>query len=95
MRILVTGGTGYIGSHTVLSLLEAGHEVVVIDNLANSSEESLRRVAELSGQDRRRSTTWTSLDEAAVDAVFAAARGRRRHPLRRAQGRRRIRRRSR
>jgi UDP-glucose 4-epimerase len=50
MRILVTGGTGYIGSHTVLSLQEAGHEVVVIDNLVNSSEESLRRVAELSGK---------------------------------------------
>ena len=44
MRILVTGGTGYIGSHTVLSLLETGHEVVVVDNLVNSSEESLRRV---------------------------------------------------
>jgi nucleoside-diphosphate-sugar epimerase len=49
MRILVTGGTGYIGSHTVLSLQEAGHEVVVIDNLVNSSEES-RRVAGLSGK---------------------------------------------
>jgi UDP-glucose 4-epimerase len=49
MRILVTGGTGYIGSHTVLSLQEAGHEVVVIDNLVNSSEESLR-VAGLSGK---------------------------------------------
>ena len=50
MKILVTGGTGYIGSHTVLSLQEAGHDVVVIDNLVNSSEESLRRVAELSGK---------------------------------------------
>ena len=37
MRILVTGGTGYIGSHTTLALLEAGHDVVVLDNLANSS----------------------------------------------------------
>jgi UDP-glucose 4-epimerase len=50
MRILVTGGTGYIGSHTVLSLQEAGHEVVVVDNLVNSSEESLRRVAERGGR---------------------------------------------
>ena len=52
MRILVTGGTGYIGSHTTLALLEAGHDVVVLDNLANSSEESLRRVAELTGRER-------------------------------------------
>jgi UDP-glucose 4-epimerase len=50
MRILVTGGTGYIGSHTTLALLEAGHDVVVVDNLANSSEESLRRVQELANR---------------------------------------------
>ena len=47
MRILVTGGAGYIGSDTVLELLLAGHEAVVVDNLSNSSEESLRRVLEL------------------------------------------------
>ncbi|MDQ0709495.1 UDP-glucose 4-epimerase [Arthrobacter woluwensis] len=50
MTILVTGGSGYIGSHTVLALQEAGHDVVVMDNLSNSSEESLRRVAQLSGK---------------------------------------------
>lgn len=50
MRILVTGGAGYIGSHTVLLLLEAGHHVEVLDNLSNSSRESLLRVAELAGQ---------------------------------------------
>ncbi len=50
MKVLVTGGAGYIGSHTVLELLNAGHEVCVVDNLSNSSEESLRRVAELTGR---------------------------------------------
>ncbi len=49
-KILVTGGAGYIGSHTCLLLLEAGFEVVVIDNLSNSSLESLRRVEKLTGQ---------------------------------------------
>ena len=71
MKILVTGGTGYIGSHTVLSLQEAGHDVVVIDNLVNSSEESLRRVAELSGKTAEFHNV-DLVDEAAVDSVFAS-----------------------
>lgn len=49
-KILVTGGAGYIGSHTCLLLLEAGYDVVVVDNLCNSSLESLRRVEKLSRQ---------------------------------------------
>ena len=50
MKILVTGGTGYIASHTVVELLNAGHDVVVIDNLSNSNALSLSRVAEITGK---------------------------------------------
>lgn len=50
MRVLVTGGAGYIGSHTCLELQQAGHQVVVIDNLSNSREDALRRVGEITGQ---------------------------------------------
>ncbi len=49
-KILITGGAGYIGSHTALELLNAGYEVVVYDNLSNSSSESLKRVEELTGK---------------------------------------------
>lgn len=50
MNILLTGGAGYIGSHTIIELDKAGHSVVVVDNLVNSSEESLRRVAQITGK---------------------------------------------
>ena len=50
MAILVTGGAGYIGSHTCVELLNAGYEVVVIDNLYNSSEEALKRVEKITGK---------------------------------------------
>ncbi len=49
-KILVTGGAGYIGSHTCIELLNSAHEVVVLDNLLNSAEESLHRVQELTGK---------------------------------------------
>jgi UDP-glucose 4-epimerase len=49
-RLLVTGGAGYIGSHTIVEFLAAGHEVVCLDNYANSSPEALRRVAEIAGR---------------------------------------------
>jgi len=51
MKILVTGGAGYIGSHTLIELLEDGHHVVVLDNLINSNEESLQRVRKITGQE--------------------------------------------
>jgi UDP-glucose 4-epimerase len=51
MRVLVTGGAGFIGSHTVVSLLEAGHEPVVVDNLSNARHSVMGRVAELSGSE--------------------------------------------
>ncbi|MBP8926907.1 MAG: UDP-glucose 4-epimerase GalE [Pseudomonadales bacterium] len=51
MRILVTGGAGYIGSHTCVELLSDEHEVVVIDNLSNSSVQALNRVRDISGRD--------------------------------------------
>ena len=51
MSVLITGGAGYIGSHTCVELLEAGYEVVVIDNLCNSSAKSLERVKQITGKD--------------------------------------------
>ena len=71
MKILVTGGAGYIGSHTVLELLKAGHDVVVVDNLCNSSEESLKRVEKLAGKTVKFFNVDIR-DEAALDKVVAA-----------------------
>lgn len=51
MEILITGGSGYIGSHTVVELLKNDHEVVVVDNLSNSSPKSLKRVGEITSKD--------------------------------------------
>ncbi len=50
MRVLLAGGAGYIGSHTALALLNAGHDVIIVDNYCNSSPESVRRVEEIAGR---------------------------------------------
>ena len=69
MKILTTGGAGYIGSHTCVELLQAGHEVAVVDNLSNSKQESLNRVQKITG----RSLSFYRvdlLDKAALAEVF-------------------------
>ena len=50
MLILVTGGAGYIGSHTIIELIHAGHDVIAVDNLCNSSGESIRRAEKITGK---------------------------------------------
>lgn len=70
-NILVTGGAGFIGSHTCVEFLENGYEVVVLDNLCNAKEESIRRIEKITGK----SVTFCKADirdEAAVRAVFSA-----------------------
>ncbi len=71
MKILVTGGSGYIGSHTVLELLEAGHEVTVIDNLSNSCAESLTRVKNITGRNSLSFHKTDILDRAGMERIFA------------------------
>jgi UDP-glucose 4-epimerase len=72
MKILVTGGAGYIGSHTCLELLKDGYEVVVVDNLSNSKEESLKRVQGLAGKTLVFHEV-DLLDKKSLDAVFSGA----------------------
>ena len=69
MKILVTGGAGYIGSHACVELLNAGYEVVVVDNLSNSKEEALRRVQEITGKSLKFYKA-DLLDAEALDTIF-------------------------
>ena len=70
MSILVTGGAGFIGSHTVVELQDAGYDVVVVDNLSNSSEKSLERVSAITGKPV---TFYKAdiLDREALEEIFA------------------------
>ena len=78
MAILVTGGAGYIGSHTCVELLEAGFEVVVVDNLENSSKRSLERIQAITGKSvifyqndvRDLTAMQTIFQENTIDAVI-------------------------
>ena len=69
MGILVTGGAGYIGTHTCVELLNAGYEIVVVDNFSNSKPEALNRVREITGKDF---TFYEAdlLDKEALNKIF-------------------------
>ncbi len=69
MRILVTGGAGYIGSHACVSLLETGNEVIVVDNLSNSKMESISRVEQITGKNIQFHKT-DLLDASGLDGLF-------------------------
>ena len=71
MAILVAGGAGYIGSHTCVELLNAGYEVVVVDNLYNSSEEALKRVEQITGKTVKFYEADV-LDREALEKIFDA-----------------------
>ena len=70
MNILVTGGTGYIGSHTCVALLERGHSVIIADNLSNSKAEVVKKIKQITGK----GIVFYQVDvteEAATDAIFS------------------------
>jgi UDP-glucose 4-epimerase len=71
MNILVTGGAGYIGSHTIVELQAAGHDVVVVDNLSNSSRESIRRISQITGKEVEFYESDVR-DASALDSIFSS-----------------------
>ena len=69
MKILVTGGAGYIGSHTCVNLLENNYEVVIVDNLYNSNEKVVDRITQITGK-KPAFYNVDLLDKEALDSVF-------------------------
>ena len=69
MKVLVTGGAGFIGSHTCVELLDAGYDIVVMDNFSNSKPASLERIKKITGKDFKFYET-DLLDEKGMDRIF-------------------------
>jgi UDP-glucose 4-epimerase len=76
MTVLVTGGAGYIGSHTCVVLLEHGYDVAIIDNLVNSNEKAVERIGEIAGKkpafykaDVRDRAAWTAYSASTTSAA--------------------------
>ena len=70
MSILVTGGAGFIGSHTCVELLNAGYDTIILDNLCNSKSESVKRIKEITGKDVK-FYECDIRDRAGLDKIFA------------------------
>ena len=68
--VLVTGGAGFIGSHTSIELLNAGYDIIILDNFVNSKPESLKRIKELAGKDFKFYQADIR-DEEALTKIFA------------------------
>ena len=72
MNILVTGGAGYIGSHTCVALLEAGHEIVIVDDLSNSCREAVARIEESLDADWRRAILASAVEHVLTKTALSA-----------------------
>ena len=70
MSILVTGGAGFIGSHTCVELLNAGYDTIILDNLCNSKSESVKRIKEITGKDVK-FVKCDIRDRAGLDKIFS------------------------
>ena len=69
MKVLLTGGTGYIGSHTAVELIEAGKDIVIVDNLSNSKEDVIDKIEKITGK-RPKFYKANILDKQTMDRIF-------------------------